>query len=176
MIYPYGNDAIDVATEFNVASYIFFTSNAMALSFLLHFPKLDESVPCGFKDLQEPLRRPGCLPIHNKDLIDDVLHGRTNENYKWLLHHSKRLHLAKGVMVNTFMDLEAGAIKALHDNSHGRPPIYPIGPIVRTGSTNPIDGQKCITCLDNQPSGSVLYCYLFLLEVVEHSHMTKYSS
>ena len=148
----------------------------MALLFLLHFPKLDESVPCGFKDLQEPLRLPGCLPIHNKDLIDDVLHGRTNENYKWLLPHSKRLHLAEGVMVNTFMDLEAGAIKALHDNSHGRPPIYPIGPIVRTGSTNPIDGQKCITCLDNQPSGSVLYCYLFLLEVVEHSHMTKYSS
>ncbi|KAM4081744.1 hypothetical protein ACJW30_11G115200 [Castanea mollissima] len=149
-------DAIDVATEFNVASYIFFTSNAMALSFLLHFPKLDESVTCGFKDLQEPLRLPGCLPIRSKDLIDDVLHGRTNENYKWLLHHSKRIRLAKGVMVNTFMDLEARAIKALHDHSHGRPPIYPIGPIVRTGSTNPIDGHECITWLDNQPSGSVL--------------------
>ena len=60
-------------------------------------------------------------------------------------------------MVNTFMDLDAGAIKALHNNSHGRPPIYPIRPIVRTGSTNPIDGQECITGLDNQPSGCVLF-------------------
>lgn len=60
-------------------------------------------------------------------------------------------------MVNTFMGLEARAIKALHDHSHGRPPIYPIGPIVRTGSTNPIDGHECKTWLDNQPSGSVLF-------------------
>ena len=41
VIDPYGSDAIDVAKEFNVESYIFFTSTAMALSFLLHFPKLD---------------------------------------------------------------------------------------------------------------------------------------
>lgn len=52
---PYGSDAIDVATESNVASYIFSTSNAMGLSFLLHFPKLDESVPCGSKDLKNNL-------------------------------------------------------------------------------------------------------------------------
>ncbi|GMY23318.1 hydroquinone glucosyltransferase [Fagus crenata] len=120
VIDPYGSDAIDVAKEFNVESYIFFTSTAMALSFLLHFPKLDESAPCGFRfsELQEPLRLPGCLPFRSKDLMDDALHGRNNENYKWLLYHSKRLHLVKGIMVNTFMELEAGAIKALHQESH----------------------------------------------------------
>ena len=164
VIDPYGSDAIDVAKEFNVESYIFFTSTAMALSFLLHFPKLDESAPCGFRfsELQEPLRLPGCLPFRSKDLMDDALHGRNNENYKWLLYHSKRLHLVKGIMVNTFMELEAGAIKALHQESHdGTPPIYPIGPIVRMGSStsnNSIDGsESCLRWLDNQPIGSVLF-------------------
>lgn len=40
----FATDAINVANEFNILSYIFFPSSAMCLSFFLHLPKLDETV------------------------------------------------------------------------------------------------------------------------------------
>ncbi|KAG6682298.1 hypothetical protein I3842_13G132600 [Carya illinoinensis] len=60
----------------------------------------------------------------------------------------------------TFRDLEERVIKALEDEIEaGYPPLYPIGPIIQTGSrtSNEVDGSKCLTWLDNQPGGSVLY-------------------
>jgi len=65
----FGTDAFDVAAEFNVSPYIFYPSTAMALSLFLHLPKLDESVSCEYRDLPEPVRIPGCIPVHGKDLL-----------------------------------------------------------------------------------------------------------
>ncbi|GKU98170.1 hypothetical protein SLEP1_g11204 [Rubroshorea leprosula] len=38
----FGMDAFDVAREFGVEPYVLFTTNAMALSFVFHLPKLDQ--------------------------------------------------------------------------------------------------------------------------------------
>ncbi|KAB1225262.1 Hydroquinone glucosyltransferase [Morella rubra] len=152
------SDALDIAKEFNVPPYIFFPSNALALSLLLHLPKLDETIPCEYRDLPEPLQLPGCIPIHGKDLMDPI-QDRKGEWYKSFLRLTKRLRLADGIMINTFMDLEGRAIKALEVDEAGNPPLYPIGPIIQTGSsTNQlVDGSECLSWLDNQPSGSVLF-------------------
>ncbi|KAE8722125.1 Hydroquinone glucosyltransferase [Hibiscus syriacus] len=112
----FGTDAFDVAKEFGVSPYIFFPSTAMALSLFLYLPVLDEMVSCEFRDLPEPLRIPGCIPIHGKELLDPV-QDRKNDAYKWVLHHTKRYRLADGIMVNSFVDLESGAIKALLDQT-----------------------------------------------------------
>ncbi|GMY23842.1 hydroquinone glucosyltransferase [Fagus crenata] len=152
----FGTDAFDVAREFNISPYIFFPSTAMALSLFIHLPKLDEMVSCEYRDHPEPLRIPGCVPIHGKHLLDPA-QDRKNEAYKWLLHHAKRYSLAEGVMVNSFMELEPGAIKALLAEEPGKPPVYPIGPLVNMGSTGKVDGSECLKWLDGQPHGSVLF-------------------
>ncbi|XVF80205.1 hypothetical protein PTKIN_Ptkin15bG0052400 [Pterospermum kingtungense] len=152
----FGTDAFDVAREFNVSPYIFFPSTAMTLSLFLYLPKLDQMVSCEYRELPELVKIPGCIPIHGRELLDPV-QDRKNDAYKWVLHHTKRYRLAEGIMVNSFVDLEGGAIKALQEKEAGKPPVYPVGPLVKVDSSGKADGSDCLQWLDDQPHGSVLY-------------------
>ncbi|CAL5400898.1 unnamed protein product [Camellia sinensis] len=152
----FGTDAFEVAREFNLSPYIFFPSTAMALSLFLHLPKLDQAVSCEYRDLPDPVQIPGCVPIHGKYLLDPV-QDRSNDAYKWVLHHTKRYRLAEGIMVNSFKELEGGAIKALQEQEPGKPPVYPIGPLINMDSSSGVDGSECLRWLDDQPRGSVLF-------------------
>ncbi|KAK1269056.1 UDP-glycosyltransferase 72B1 [Acorus gramineus] len=149
----FGTDAFDVAEEFNIPKYIFFPSTAMTLSLFKHLPDLDSSVSCEYRDSPDPIRLPGCVPLRGSDLLDPV-QDRTNDAYKWVLHHSKRYGLADGIFLNSFEDLEPGPIRALTEPG-SKPPVYPVGPLVRTGGSE--DSTGCLEWLDRQPSGSVLF-------------------
>ncbi|PIA49078.1 hypothetical protein AQUCO_01300137v1 [Aquilegia coerulea] len=151
----FGTDALDVAKELNLPSYLFFTSNAMTLSFLLELPKLDASYSGEYRDMTEPLKLPGCVPLHGVDLVDPV-QDRKDEAYALLLHQSKRYKLPNGIIVNSCLDIEPGALMALQEKSPDRPPVYPVGPLIRT-ATSESDGSQCLEWLDDQPRGSVLF-------------------
>ncbi|OIW02320.1 hypothetical protein TanjilG_11214 [Lupinus angustifolius] len=151
----FGTDAFDVANELNIPSYLYFTSTAMVLSFCFYLPHLDQKVQGEFVDLPEPVRMLGCIPVQGKDLLDPV-QDRSNDAYKWFLHHSGRFKLAHGIILNSFQELEPGAIKELQKQEPGDPPVYPVGPLVnidhaQTGS------HECLTWLDGKPRGSVLF-------------------
>ncbi|KAL1809453.1 hypothetical protein ACET3Z_026443 [Daucus carota] len=151
----FSTDALDVAIEFKVSPYLFFPSTAMALSLFLYLPKLDKMTSCEYRDLPHPVQIPGCIPVHGRDLPGPI-QDRKSETYKWMLHHVERYSLADGIMVNSFMDLEGGAIKALQEL--GRPPVYPVGPLIQMDhSTTGADEVNCLRWLDDQPSGSVLF-------------------
>ncbi|KAJ7962537.1 Glycosyltransferase [Quillaja saponaria] len=154
----FGTDAFDLAKEFNVSPYIFYPTTAMALSFFIYgLPKLDEEVDCEFRELTEPVKIPGSVPIHGKDLLDPV-QDRKNEAYKWVLHHAKRYDLAEGVFLNSFYELEPGPIEFLQKNEPGKVPVYPVGPLVNMDSANSsVDGGEILKWLDNQPYASVLF-------------------
>ncbi|PIA49081.1 hypothetical protein AQUCO_01300140v1 [Aquilegia coerulea] len=153
----FGTDAFDIAKEFQVPSYIFYPTTAMVLSLFLELPKLDEKYSCEYKDLPELVKLPGCVPIHGSDFLTPA-QDRKNEAYKWLLHHCKRYKLAEGILVNSFIDLEPTAFKALSEETPDRPPVYPVGPLIQTSVTNgDADGSKCLEWLDDQPHGSVLF-------------------
>ncbi|KAF9614931.1 hypothetical protein IFM89_021361 [Coptis chinensis] len=153
----FGTDAFDVAKEFKLPSYIFYPSTANALSLFLELPKLDEMYSCEYRDLLEPVKLPGCVPLHGRDFLDP-LQDRKNEAYTWLLHHSNRYKLAEGILVNSFVDLEPDTFEALKEEKPDRPPIYPVGPLIQSGSTNKgADGSNCLKWLDEQPHGSVLF-------------------
>ncbi|KAJ4700947.1 Glycosyltransferase [Melia azedarach] len=155
---PFAIDAFDVAREFNLSPYLFFPTNAMCLSFCFYLPKLDEMVSCEFRDLIEPIKIPSCIPVHGRDLLDPV-QNRSSETYKWFLNITKRFGEAKGIVVNTFMDMEAGALKALLEKEEtGKPSIYPVGPLIRADSGDSETGStQCLTWLDHQPIDSVLF-------------------
>ncbi|KAL2230213.1 UNVERIFIED_CONTAM: Hydroquinone glucosyltransferase [Sesamum indicum] len=149
--------ALDVAREFSIPPYIFFFSNAMALSLVLHLPELDEVTACEYKDLLEPVRLPGCIPLRGKDLPDHF-QDRANEAYKFALEKCKKYQLAEGIIVNSFLDLEPGTFKALKDEGWCKVPVYAIGPMIQTGSASGSNSSSdCLKWLDNQPDGSVLY-------------------
>ncbi|KVH89053.1 hydroquinone glucosyltransferase-like [Cynara cardunculus var. scolymus] len=152
----FGTDAFDVAIEFGVSPYIFYPSTAMALSLFLHLPKLDQMVSGEYRELAEPVQIPGCIPIRGQDLFDPM-QDRKNDAYKWALHNAKRYRMAEGIAVNSFKELEGGALEALLTEEPGKPPVYPVGPVIQTGSSSEVNGSECLRWLDGQPCGSVLY-------------------
>ncbi|KAM5555596.1 hydroquinone glucosyltransferase-like [Rosa sericea] len=153
----FGTDAFYVAKDFNVPSYLFWSTMAIGLILLLHLPKLDKMVACEYKDLAEPVKLPGCIPIPGAE-FPEPFQDRKSEAYKWFLQYGKRFDLAEGVIVNSFMELEPDAIKASQDEIGIRgPPVYPIGPIVQTSPSYGPGGHECLKWLDEQPRGSVLF-------------------
>ncbi|KAJ1439508.1 UDP-glycosyltransferase family, conserved site [Sesbania bispinosa] len=156
----FSTDAHDIAKQFNLLSYVFYASGAIVLSFCLSLPLIDEGVSSDFLDLTKTENVPDCVkPFHLKDLPDPVLHERSSVTYTSYIDVCQKLLLADGIIVNTFTDLEADAIKDLQEKSTNResPCVYPVGPIIRTESNNQVNMSMCLRWLDNQPPSSVLY-------------------
>ncbi|XP_028787265.1 UDP-glycosyltransferase 72B1-like [Neltuma alba] len=153
-------DALEIAKELNIKSYVFHSSSVTSLSFFLRLPELDEdheTVSTGFRELSQPLKLPGCVPFQGKDLPRPV-QERSSDSYKTFLHASKRLRFADGIIVNSFQDLEREAIEALQESNNKYPFLHPVGPILQTTSTIINKSNlECLTWLGNQPQNSVLY-------------------
>ncbi|KAG4119767.1 hypothetical protein ERO13_D11G100650v2, partial [Gossypium hirsutum] len=112
-------DVLDVAMEFNIPSYVYFPSSALSLALMFDLPTLDETVSCEFKDLPELMKLPGSVPVH-----------------------------AKGMILNSFKDLEPGTIEALQLEEPDKPAVYAIGPRLQTGSSGGIDESECASGLE----------------------------
>ena len=149
--------ALEFAKEFNALSYFYFPSSAMVLSLLLHMSKLDEEVSSAYKDLTEPIRLPGCVPFMGSDLPDPS-HDRSSEFYKHFVEDTKAMVTTDGILINTFLEMESGAVRALEEFRNGKIRLYPVGPITQKGSSSEVDeSDKCLKWLDKQPPSSVLY-------------------
>ncbi|KAL7203834.1 hypothetical protein ACSBR2_016979 [Camellia fascicularis] len=153
---PFGLEAFDVAKEFSLSPYLFFSSTAMVLLFCLNLPELDETVTGEYRDLPEPIQLPGCVPVHGKDLLDPV-QDRSHDSYKGLLRNIKLFGSAEGIILNSFVDLEEGALKALQDEGLGKRPVYPVGPLIQAGSSEGLERSECLQWLNGQPSESVVF-------------------
>ena len=128
----------------------------MMLSLFLRLQELDAQTTAEYRDLPDPIRLPGCIPLHGGDLLDPT-QDRKNEAYAWLLKQASRLSLAEGIFLNSFEAMEKETIQALKADK-GVPPVYPVGPLVQTGGDETkIDSSGCMTWLDRQPRGSVLF-------------------
>ncbi|CAJ2669908.1 unnamed protein product [Trifolium pratense] len=152
-------EALDFAKEFNSLSYIYFPCSTFVLSLLLYLPKLDEEVSCEYKDLQEPIKLQGCVPINGIDL-PKASQDRSHEGYKMYLQRAKSLYFVDGILINSFFELESSAIKALEQKGHGKISFFPVGPITQIGSSNNddvFDEFECLKWLKKQPQNSVLY-------------------
>ncbi|THU74583.1 hypothetical protein C4D60_Mb04t34920 [Musa balbisiana] len=89
---------------------------------------------------------------------------RENRNYDWFVYHGRRFLEVKGIMINTFAELERGRSKPSRKASvpPGRPvrPLYPIRPILALQEdTSRTGGEKhpCIRWLDGQPPASMVF-------------------
>lgn len=134
-------------------SFLYFPQSAMTLSLFLNLPRLDREISCEYRDLKDPIQIiPGnsTIPINGHDLPEH-LQDRSSLSYELILQSGKRLSLADGFLVNTFSEMEQSIITALHEN------VFPIGPIVQSGSSSEKNGSGCVEWLENQTPRSVLY-------------------
>ncbi|GMH21675.1 hypothetical protein Nepgr_023517 [Nepenthes gracilis] len=157
---------IDLANELNVPSYIFFTSGAALLSLMWHFQSLRDYHGVDvteFQDSNAELDIPGVrYPVPCKVLPTVLL--EKDAGAKIVLDHAKRYREAKGIIVNTFMELESHSLNSLSKDAD-IPPIYPVGPIITLdpqnirGAGNGSHGNvdSIMRWLDDQPPASVVF-------------------
>ncbi|XP_008777482.2 UDP-glycosyltransferase 88F3-like [Phoenix dactylifera] len=152
-------EALDVAAEVGLPSYIFFSTGASNLAAFLYLPLLHSATPGNIKDLgNAPINFPGLWPIPASDLPAQ-LQDRNEESYKRLLFHFERLPRFDGILINTFESLEPRAVTALRDGvclpGRPMPPTYCIGPLI--AERKPSEKHECIKWLDSQPKASVVF-------------------
>ncbi|MFS7926122.1 putative flavonol 3-O-glucosyltransferase [Helianthus anomalus] len=137
---------IDVANEFNVPTFVFFTSSAAFLGFTL-FIKL----------LCDDLNR-DVVELSNSDT--EISRFQVLEGLDSVQRLAKKLGEANGIIVNTFLDLETHAIESLLSADISIPPVFPVGPILNleggSGGGKPFD-DDVIRWLDSQPPSSVVF-------------------
>ncbi|KAJ4781956.1 Glycosyltransferase [Rhynchospora pubera] len=146
-------DLFEAARSVGLPCYMFFPSNCLFLSLMLHLPTLDATTTCEYRDLPGPLELPGCIPIPGPDLLHP-LQDRSNDCYRWMVHHGSRYHDADAILVNSFEAIEPNAVRILREH---QPPVHAVGPMIRDKSTDGFDKSGCLDWLDKQPAGSVLY-------------------
>ena len=121
---------IDVADEFGVPSYVYFTSGAGFFGLMTHLQSLSDEQNkdiTGYNDEPDAeIIVPGFAnPVPAKVLPGVVL---DKEGSPLILSQFRKMRKTRGVLVNTFVELESNMIQFLSQGEF--PPIYPVGPIL----------------------------------------------
>ncbi|KAL9292251.1 UDP-glycosyltransferase 71B6 [Arabidopsis thaliana] len=157
----YCTSMIDVANEFGVPSYLFYTSNAGFLGLLLHIQFMydaediydmseleDSDVELVVPSLTSPYPLK-CLPYIFK----------SKEWLTFFVTQARRFRETKGILVNTVPDLEPQALKFLSNGNIPR--AYPVGPLLHLKNVNCdyVDKKQSeiLRWLDEQPPRSVVF-------------------
>ncbi|WVZ62188.1 hypothetical protein U9M48_011961 [Paspalum notatum var. saurae] len=152
---------IDVAREAAVPAYVYFTSNAAALSFFLRLPALCEEVDGEFEDMEGGAADiPGLPPVPPLALPTPVM-AKTKPECAWYAYHGRRFADADGVVVNTAAELERGVLAAIAGGraTRGRPApaLYPVGPVICFPEPAAGPPHGCVRWLRDQPPASVVF-------------------
>ncbi|CAN1145298.1 Putative UDP-glucose flavonoid 3-O-glucosyltransferase 3 [Linum perenne] len=152
---------IDVANEFGVPSYVFYTCGATFLGFMFHLQNLydqGEIDPIALRNSDTELAFPSLMsPLPGKNLPSDAVEA---EWLEVLVNTTRRMREARGIMVNTYHELESHAVDSLSNGE--TPPVYPIGPILNLkgeghGGSGLDKKKEIIEWLDDQPQSSVVF-------------------
>ncbi|PRQ56675.1 putative flavonol 3-O-glucosyltransferase [Rosa chinensis] len=147
---------IDLANEFGVPTYVFFTSKATSLGFLLHLQAICDEEN---KDVSEFLESVAdlSLPSFINPLPHGVLTGALldKEGANAFLNHARRFRETKGILVNTFLELESHALQSLSDGKIS--PAYPVGPLLNVKNDDDQPKSNILEWLEDQPPLSVVF-------------------
>ncbi|KAJ9174658.1 hypothetical protein P3X46_013279 [Hevea brasiliensis] len=127
-------------------------AGAAVLGLLLYVQKIhdEEKVdPIEFKNSDAELSVPSLVkPFPAKAMPSSLL------SRQWLpvlLDNARRFGEARGIIVNTFVELESYAVESLKMS------IYPVGPILNVGLDGRNTHQEIMQWLDDQPPSSVVF-------------------
>ncbi|CAH8317222.1 unnamed protein product [Eruca vesicaria subsp. sativa] len=149
---------MDLAEEFEVPTYVAYTSNATILGILLHVQMMHDeekydtselSEESSVKELEFPcLTRPypvECLPLMFVSM----------EWLPFFLAQARKFRKMKGILVNTVAELEPHALDVLSRDGD-LPRVYPIGPVLHLQNEGG-EESEVLWWLDKQPERSVVF-------------------
>ncbi|XVF71127.1 hypothetical protein PTKIN_Ptkin12aG0010800 [Pterospermum kingtungense] len=150
----------DLADEFGVPSYVFYTSGAafLGFQFYMHAFHDEQNVDISkLKDSDTEFTIPSYVnPVSTKffpPLMDqpDVFAAINNV--------ARRFREVKGITVNTFSELESHALNSFSEDGGRFPPIYPVGPLLNLEGASDVhqNFDPIMKWLDEQPPSSVVF-------------------
>ncbi|CAN7050986.1 unnamed protein product [Brassica rapa subsp. trilocularis] len=155
----FGTDALCLASEFNMLTYVLIASNARYVGVATYYPTLDKDVKEEHTVQRKPLEIPGCEPVRFEDTMDAYL-VPDEPLYRDFIRHCLAYPKADGILVNTWDEMEPRSLKSLQDpkllGRVARVPVYPVGPLCRPVETSETD-HPVLNWLNEQPDESVLY-------------------
>ncbi|KAL3509544.1 hypothetical protein ACH5RR_028945 [Cinchona calisaya] len=153
---------IDIADELGVPTYVFLTSGAAFLGLVLHFQTVQDEHNLELPELFD-ISNELHIPCFSNPVPRNVLPTITTNKETWsvrTLNYARGYRKAKGIMVNTFGELEAFALNSFLNDSFYKsrlPPIYPVGPILKRFETRTKNSRDTIEWLDGQQENSVVF-------------------
>ncbi|XVF71140.1 hypothetical protein PTKIN_Ptkin12aG0012100 [Pterospermum kingtungense] len=150
---------VDLADEFGVPSYVFYSSGAAFLGFQFYMQALHDEQKVDIvelKDSDAEFNIPSYVNPVSTKFIPTVMFKP--DSFDVVHNVARRLRDVKGIMVNTFSELEYHAINSLSDD--GRfPPVYPVGPLLNLESPSEVhqNSDSAMKWLDEQPPSSVVF-------------------
>lgn len=152
----------DLAREFGVPDYVFFTSNACFLTLMFYLQSMQDHQNQDITDLKgsdTELSIPGFVNPVPVKVLPSVAFDKEKGGAAVFVDVPRKLRKTKGILVNTFMGLESHVIQCLCEDDTV-PPIYAVGPVLnlKSESNNDLAQYKEImTWLDSQPPASVVF-------------------
>ncbi|KAL5580767.1 hypothetical protein UlMin_013209 [Ulmus minor] len=152
---------MEVANELGLPSYLTLASGTAFLSLMLSLPALHDKFSSEFTDtVPDQVSLPGFpnpIPI---SVLPPRIFNMQDDAHNVALELAPRFRNPKGVIVNSFVELESRIVNALSDGE--TPPIYMVGPVLDLkGNSHPnLDQTRCeniMKWLDEQPPCSVLF-------------------
>ncbi|CAH1445104.1 unnamed protein product [Lactuca virosa] len=147
---------IDVANTFKVPSYIIFSSNTVFLGFLLHLPERNNKGEFNFN----PSDPDSVIPCLKNPVPANVLPGaaldKPGGGYETFLYLGTRFQESKGIIINSFVELEPYAVNSMVSHPIT---VYPVGPLLdhKINHNKSTESTEIKNWLDNQPSKSVIF-------------------
>ncbi|WCJ36743.1 UDP-glycosyltransferase 88B1 [Euphorbia peplus] len=155
------NAAVKISSALKIPTYYYFTSGASTLCFFLYTSTLDTKFTGNeFQNVDTTkINCPGLPPMSPGDL-PVVLIDRSHRAYRYFVETSIQMGKSAGLIVNTFESLELTAVNAIREGNCTTeeprpPPLYCIGPVIRTGESE--NKEECLDWLDTQPFCSVVF-------------------
>ncbi|XP_002266044.2 putative UDP-glucose flavonoid 3-O-glucosyltransferase 3 [Vitis vinifera] len=148
---------IDVANELGVPSYVFFTCSAALLALIFHLQTLKDHQGVDvteFGDSDIELVVPGFVNSVPARVLPAAAVDKEGGGSTVFLDRPRRFRETKGILVNTFIELESHAINSFGNGT--TPPVYPVGPLLnlKHDQNRELD---VIHWLDDQPPSSVVF-------------------
>ncbi|KAK3000448.1 hypothetical protein RJ639_021111 [Escallonia herrerae] len=153
---------IDVANELKVPSYLFFTSSAAFLGLMRCLSTHRSHIGAEFSPSDPEFIIPSYAGPVPASVLPSVLFNKRGGCTSFL-NHGERFKETKGMIVNTFSELEYHAVNsfvARDEADQAVPPaVYTVGPLLDLKGRKHIgsDPNEIIIWLVNQPPSSVVF-------------------
>nr|WFP21566.1 CBUGT1 [Helichrysum umbraculigerum] len=151
---------MDVANELGAPTYLYFTSSAasLGLMFCLQAKRDDEEFDVTeLKDKDSELSIPCYTNPLPAKLLPSVLFDKRGGS-KTFIDLARKYRESRGIVVNTFQELESYAIEYLASSNANVPPVFPVGAILnQEKKVNDDKTEEIMTWLNEQPESSVVF-------------------